>query len=247
MEMVNLQISVLKKTADLLNDSSENNGMTPGQIIDQMALNWTSNNPKIVAQLILDDIATHTPKLTSEGFDTAIETVLSVIDEFYENSDKSSFKETIENLYEKTRLHKSANKKRIRNQLEESSINALERRIAFMKSYEGKQEDLQLFVDVFANKICDIFEGVDLEVAVLERIYDIEEDSDYKSILKEAYRENPIKTFGCFAYAVLEKPNARYYSATLEPTENKDLDAVYDFLEKLGYRSSYEEKNLNCL
>lgn len=241
-----IKITVLEQTANLLNNTSESAGMTPGQIVDQMALNWASDNPKAVAQLILDDIATHSPNLTSEGFDIAIETVLSVIEEYYENNDKVSFKETIENLSEKIRFHKSANKKRVRELLEEMSINALKRRIAFMKSYDGKQEDLQLFVDIFVKDVCNKLEGVDLEAAVLERLFDIEEDSDWKSILKEEYSKNPVKTFGCFAYTVLERPNERYFNTELEPVRNEKLDAVYDFLQKLGYELSDEEQKLIC-
>lgn len=128
--------------------------------------------------------------------------------------------------------------------LEEMSMNALRLRIDFMKRYVGRQNDLQTFVDVFAKEVCNNFDCIDLEGAVLKRLFDIGEDSDWQSILRDAYEENPVKTFGCFAYVILEMPNERYYNNNLEVEPSVHLDAVYDFLQKLGYELSDEELSL---
>lgn len=128
--------------------------------------------------------------------------------------------------------------------LNELSKTALRLRIEFMKNYSGRQNDLQTFVDVFAKDICNNFDCIDLEGAVLERLFDIGEDSDWQSILRVAYEKNPVKTFGLFAYCVLEEPNCRYFNNELEYKNNEKLDAVYDFLQKLGYELSDEELSL---
>lgn len=205
-----MKINISEQTADLFNCISENIGMTPGQLVDQMALNWTSSDPQVIAQLTLDNNATHKIKNFEEA--------------------------QIKIISEKLRI--------ARDVLEEMSIKALRHRIDFMKQYEGKPEDLQLFVDVFAKKVCDVFEDVDLESAVLERLFDIDEDSDWKSILREEYSKNPVRTFGCFAYTVLERPNERYFDTKFEPKKNEKLDAIYDFIQKLGYELSDEEFSL---
>lgn len=147
--------------------------------------------------------------------------------------------------FEEARREMVAERLRVsRDVLEEMSMNAIRLRIDFMKRYVGRQNDLQIFVDVFAKEVCNNFDYIDLEGAVLERLFDIGEDSDWQSILREAYKENPVRTFGCFAYTVLEMPNERYYNNNLEVQKCEKLDAVYDFLQKLGYELSDEELSL---
>lgn len=147
--------------------------------------------------------------------------------------------------FEESRRELMAERLRVsRDVLEEMSMNALRLRIDFMKRYVGRQNDLQTFVDVFAKEVCNNFDCIDLEGAVLERLFDIGEDSDWQSILRAEYEENPVKTFGCFAYTVLEMPNERYYNNNLEVQKCEKLDAVYDFLQKLGYELSDEELSL---
>lgn len=206
---IEMKINVSEQTADLFKRISDNIGMTPGQIVDQMALIWISSDLKEIAPPIFNPNAIHIIK-NFKGFQSKTKT----------------------------------EKRRARDSLEKASINALIRRITFMKQYEGKSEDINLFVDVFAKKVCDVFEGVDLESAVLERLFDIEEDSDWQSILKEEYNSNPVRTFGRFAYTVLEKPNARYFNQEMVVEKNTALDVVYDFLQKLGYKLSDEELSL---
>ncbi len=154
------------------------------------------------------------------------------------------YKDKIKTFEEARQELKAENLRASRDILEEMSRNALRLRIDFMKRYAGRQNDLQTFVDVFAKEVCNNFDCIDLEGAVLERLFDIGEDSDWQSILRAAYEENPAKTFGCFAYVILEVPTERYFNNNLEVQKCEKLDAVYDFLQKLGYELSDEELSL---
>ena len=128
--------------------------------------------------------------------------------------------------------------------LEELSRNALKLRIDFMKNYVGRQRDIQLFIDVFAKEVCSNFDCIDLEGGVLDRLFELVEESDCEAIMSEAYKNCPFHTFGCFAYAILENPNARYFNNDLVYKMSEALDNVYDFLQQLGYELSDEELSL---
>lgn len=154
------------------------------------------------------------------------------------------YKDKIKTFDEARQELKAEQNRVARDALEELSMNALRLRIEFMKNYSGRQNDLQIFVDVFAKEVCRCFNCVDLEGAVLDRLFDIEEDTDWEKVLRDAYEENPVRTFGCFAYTVLEMPNERYFNNNLEIQKCEKLDAVYDFLQKLGYELSDEELSL---
>lgn len=57
MEKTILNCEVLKITEKALSDIAKEMGMTVGEVIDRVALNWKAQDPVYAAQLILEEIA----------------------------------------------------------------------------------------------------------------------------------------------------------------------------------------------
>lgn len=76
-----ITVKVLSETEASLLESSELTGMSAGQLIDRMTLNWEADNPEVAAILILQDMITHIQKLDQEQINQAFMIVLGVIKE----------------------------------------------------------------------------------------------------------------------------------------------------------------------
>lgn len=154
------------------------------------------------------------------------------------------YKDKIKTFQEARQEQRNERNRASKDILEEMSRNALKLRIEFMKRYAGRNNDLQLFINVFADNVCRNYDFISFEGVVLDSLFDVEEDSDTESVLRDAYIKNPLHTFGCFAYSVLEKPTSRYFNDDIEFVPCEELNKVYTFLEKLGYEISDEELSL---
>ena len=79
MERTELNTTVLKTTFDSLEKASQTLGITSGELIDRMTLNWEAKDPVYAAQLILEDIIGHCNRLEEHQVGEAVQIVLAII------------------------------------------------------------------------------------------------------------------------------------------------------------------------
>jgi ParB family chromosome partitioning protein len=139
---------------------------------------------------------------------------------------------------------KQREEKERRAKLAALSKQAFEMRCEFIRSFTACKKhlaDIVKFAPVamFCN-YCDR--------EVLNIIADIEKDvhiGSYEKYVEHKPCEPPERTLLIFAYPSAERKNLTYYeSHNQKHYQSKTLDLIYDFLSKLGYQMSDEEKAL---
>lgn len=155
------------------------------------------------------------------------------------------YKDRIETLDQMKQDEKNERIRLARDNLSELSKTAYRLRRSFMENYPGRKSDLQAITDTAASLFWKNTSYIDFEDDLLSFLLECPADQeDYEDYIRELYEEEPERTFACMVYSALECEELRYYNLNLQHIENDSLNAVYDFLEKLGYEISDEELSL---
>lgn len=101
MEKTNLTeitATVLQQTKDSIDGMCEVSGLSAGEIIDRMALNWNAKVPEHAIQLILDDMVIHTKNLSPEDFNLTVYGILAVIKRSLSKDEPEAIKKVIDEI-----------------------------------------------------------------------------------------------------------------------------------------------------
>jgi len=127
------------------------------------------------------------------------------------------------------------------------SRRAYELRLDFIKNISNTKARKNMDA-IIENTLYAMVEGYyGLNYERMANIMDIdisdEEDIQWEDIAKHIWKQpelNLLKT----TYCTMDSPNESYYRWDCTYLQNEDLDHIYDFLQKLGYKMSEEEKQL---
>lgn len=158
------------------------------------------------------------------------------------------YKDRIKTLDQMKQDEKNEQIRLARDKLNELSKTAYQLRRSFMENYPGRKRDLHAITDTAASLFWMYTSYIDINDDFLIFLLKCPEDADqeeYEDYIRELYEQEPERTFACMVYSALEGEWFRYYDfTTLQHRESEILNAVYDFLEKLGYEISDEELSL---
>jgi len=143
-----------------------------------------------------------------------------------------------------------------REQLDKIAKRAYKLRFDFVKGLHGLKNKLPLIGELmlfsmtqtgYSNSF-DLEELVDLMELQLPEDFDFDADEAFNvGLCSEFLAASPERALLLIAYANCgDASNNDYHNWRGEHNENKDLDQLYDCLEKLGYELSDEEKAYRC-
>ena len=91
-----ISAKVLPSTLDFLNKICGQNGTEIGDLIDRLALNYETQTIEGTAQLILEDMISHTKELSSRQIEKVFYIVITAVrDSLIEETTSSDFKKSI--------------------------------------------------------------------------------------------------------------------------------------------------------
>lgn len=93
-----LTATVLYKTEEALKNLSEVSGLSVGEIIDRLVVNWEAHDAVYPSQLILEDMVMHTQKLDRKHLNLTFAIVLSVIKKSMSDDEPEALKRIVEEL-----------------------------------------------------------------------------------------------------------------------------------------------------
>ena len=170
---------------------------------------------------------------------------------FYVVSDYGSITLYTKHVQSKTGVDAAETERRNKQQerqaaLDEITKRAYRLRLDFVKNYSGAKKHVRDLMEFAVRVMLHDFAGIDYEV--LEDILGIEADDEdpfeFKNIA-EQFNVLPEHVFLLTIYCALDSERQVYYhSWNLSHYENETLDMIYDFLERLGYEMSDEERAL---
>ena len=95
-----LNITVLEETEKALRKTAESVGMSVGDVIDRMALNWQAQDPVYAAQLILEGIIMNTHHLKDPEINEALIIVFSVIKKCMDDLSAENIRKACEEYFD---------------------------------------------------------------------------------------------------------------------------------------------------
>lgn len=139
-----------------------------------------------------------------------------------------------------------------RQQLDELHKRALQLRDDFVRNYTGAKKHTRDIMAFAVNATLqsewnyDISDEVRAMLGIEPPAKDDENDDDFITFeeVSGAFEASPEKVLLVAIYCAIADANLSYYTYTCNFKENPDLDALYDFLEKIGYEMSNEERAL---
>lgn len=154
------------------------------------------------------------------------------------------YKDKIKTLEEIKRDEKAEEQRRNRDVLEEISQRAYKLRYEFIDNYPGRSRDSEILCKQFAMMFCCDNEYIMFDRKKLRELMESNGTEFNAEYIREFYSIAPEQALVFMVYSVLESEYGRYYDSELCHTDNKKLNNVYEFLMKLGYQISDEEKSL---
>lgn len=154
------------------------------------------------------------------------------------------YKDKIKTLEEIKRDEKAEEQRRNRDVLEEISQRAYKLRYDFIDNYPGRSRDSDILLRQFGSMFFGDNEYIHYDKKLLAELMETKGKNFDAEYIKEYYSFAPEQALVFMVYSVLESENGRYYDRELCHTDNKKLNNVYEFLMKLGYQLSDEEKSL---
>lgn len=124
-----------------------------------------------------------------------------------------------------------------KNELEEITERAYKLRLNFIKDYTNAKEYMHQIIELAMYTLLHSWR-VNKNAWVF--LFGGEEETDVNKTLNKSYE----KALLIAIYCTFEDGNEKYYSWQCKHDQNKDLDKLYDFLIKLGYQMSDEERAL---
>lgn len=91
-EYTEITINILKETEENLREMAALSHSSTGHMIDRMAMNWVAKEPVIAANLILEDLLTHTVNFDLHETNQAIAIVLAIIRKSLDCNDPQALK-----------------------------------------------------------------------------------------------------------------------------------------------------------
>ncbi len=99
-EKSTISITVLKETEEALKSASNAVGVTVGEIVDRLALNWQVKDPAYAAQMILEEMIIHTSGLSKEEVNDVFVIVFSIIQQCGNDLTAEKIKCVLDSAYE---------------------------------------------------------------------------------------------------------------------------------------------------
>lgn len=133
-----------------------------------------------------------------------------------------------------------------KSQLDELFKQAFEMRMEFVKNFKDFKGKEEIVYQMVGAAVCRLNNAWRNEIA--ENVFNtvmetsIETPFSFEGISEKT--DWTMKTLFAFVYSVFEDEDADYYDYNGEYLENEDLDTLYDYLIRLGYEMSDEEKVL---
>lgn len=93
-----LTATVLHKTDESLKQLCEVSGLSVGEVIDRLIVNWEAHDAIFASQLILEDMLMHTRLLDREQLSLTFTIILSVIKRSMAEDEPESLKRVVEEL-----------------------------------------------------------------------------------------------------------------------------------------------------
>lgn len=93
-----LTATVLNKTEEALKHMGELSGLSAGEVIDRLVVNWEAHDAVFASQLILEDMVMHTRLLDREHLNLTFAIVLSVIKKSMSDDEPEALKRLVEEL-----------------------------------------------------------------------------------------------------------------------------------------------------
>ncbi len=93
-----LAATILCKTDESLKQLCEVSGLSVGEVIDRLIINWEAHDAIFASQLILEDMLMHTRLLDREQLSLTFTIILSVIKKSMNEDDPDSLKRVVEEL-----------------------------------------------------------------------------------------------------------------------------------------------------
>ncbi len=127
--------------------------------------------------------------------------------------------------------------------LDELTKRAYELRKDFVKNYSGAKKNIDCVIEYCMRSLIDGY--VSVNTAVMADMLGVTDENGQWADLSilEKYFENSANVFFVAVYCGLEN-GQRYYDWRGEYSVNEDLNEIYDFLIRLGYKMSDDEKAL---
>lgn len=130
-----------------------------------------------------------------------------------------------------------------RSKLDEIKKRAFSLRMDFMKKFTGAKKQMPVIMEYAVRAFFGEYITMDSELFADVLGLKIEGNSDWDFDTLSKQFKAPIETvFTAGVYSSLESPTSSYYTWNCVYEDDENLDAVYDFLEKLGYPVSDEER-----
>lgn len=96
--LTEITVTVLQQTKNSIEVVCETSGLSIGEIIDRMALNWSANDLDHTIKLILDDMVIHTRNLSPDDFNLTVIGILDVIKRSLAKDNPKAIKKVIEEI-----------------------------------------------------------------------------------------------------------------------------------------------------
>lgn len=96
--LTEITATVLQQTKDSIESMCEVSGLSVGEIIDRMALNWSAKDPDHAIQLILDDMVIHTRNLSPADFNLTVAGILAVLKRGLAKDEPEAIKKVLEEI-----------------------------------------------------------------------------------------------------------------------------------------------------
>lgn len=97
-DLKEMNVTVINKTYDAIKDLAKNLGLSDGEVVDRLFLDYNTNDPVKAAQIVLDNLAICTYKMDNHKFELTALVMLTVIKKTLNNGGINALRKTIDAL-----------------------------------------------------------------------------------------------------------------------------------------------------